>query len=98
MSRYHGPANVLSGGKAIPVEADLYAEHPADDLSRWWGTVQAEQSADRSADGGDGFWASSGQRWGRLRLPDGRDGSFVAVEHAAGELWMEINGRGSEPF
>ncbi|MDH6574516.1 hypothetical protein [Kitasatospora sp. MAP5-34] len=94
MSRYHGPANVLCGGQAIPVEVDLYADHPANDLSRWWGTVQA----DRSADLDDSFWAVPGNRWGKLRLPDGRDGSFVAVEHAAGAFHMEINGRGTEPF
>ncbi len=94
MSRYHGPANVIAGGLTIPVDADLHADHPANDLSSWRGTIHADQGAKRTA----GFWAAPGNRWGRLRLPDGRDAEFVTTKHSAGSLWMEIKGSGSEPF
>jgi hypothetical protein len=94
MSRYHGPANVISGGLAIPVDADLHAEHPANDLSSWRGTIQAAQGTKRAAD----FWAASGNRWGRLLLPDGRDAEFVTTRHSAGSFRMEIKGSGTEPF
>jgi len=94
MSMYHGPANVLSGGLAIPVDADLQADHPADDLAGWRGTLLADKDADPAGD----FWGLPGNRWAKLRLPDGRDADFVTTGHAGGSLRMEIKGIGTEPF
>lgn len=97
MSSYHGTATVISGGLAISVEADLHAEHPAEGLSSWRGTIQADPGAE-STDQDTDFWTMTGTRWGKLRLPNGREGDFLAIGHSAGALSMEIKGSGTEPF
>ncbi|MFJ1704891.1 hypothetical protein [Kitasatospora sp. NPDC088346] len=98
MSSYHGTATVIASGVAISVEADLHADHPADGLASWRGTLRADPKTSGRAAPDTDFWQVAGNRWGKLRLPEGREGDFVTTCHAAGALQMEIKGNGSEPF
>ncbi|MDH6126528.1 DUF4873 domain-containing protein [Kitasatospora sp. GP82] len=94
MSSYHGPAVVIHGGMEIPVEADLHAEHPTEDVSTWRGTVRATADTDQDAD----FWTLPGSHWGVLRLPGGRESHFTTTGHTVAEGRLEIKGSGTEPF
>ncbi|MFD3815057.1 hypothetical protein ACFWRZ_08315 [Streptomyces rubiginosohelvolus] len=86
MTSYQGPAVAIVGGDEIPVTADLalHADHP---LKAWGGMLEADPSTD---------WADANP--GTLRLPDGREGQFMAPPLAPGSGTFEIRGTGPAPF
>lgn len=86
MTTYQGPAVALIGCDEIPVTANL-AIH-ADHSSRsWGGSLEADPSVD---------WFDDGPA--TLRLPDGREGEFIATSGGLGSSSVEIQGSGPAPF
>jgi hypothetical protein len=99
---YQGPATVVAPGLAISVEADLRVEYQAFEtvndngwvirergLKEWLGTVEADPD--------ETFWELLGKTV-KLRLPDGREGSFLPGGTTVGTGRMEIHGAGPAPF
>lgn len=86
MTTYQGPAVALIGCDEIPVTADL-ATHVDGGLQSWDGSLKADPSVD---------WFDDGPA--TLRLPDGREGEFIATSGTVGSGSVEIQGSGPAPF
>ncbi|MFF7361266.1 hypothetical protein [Streptomyces sp. NPDC008125] len=86
MTTYQGPAVAFIGCDEIPVTADL-AVQVGRGLRSWAGSLEADPSVD---------WYDDGPA--TLRLPDGREGEFVATSGDAGSGSVEIRGSGPAPF
>ncbi|MCX5401014.1 hypothetical protein [Streptomyces sp. NBC_00102] len=86
MTTYQGPASALIGCDEIPVTADL-AVHVDRDSRSWGGHLEADPSVE---------WFDDGPA--TLRLPDGREGEFIATSGEAGSGTVEIRGSGPAPF
>jgi len=99
MSSYQGPATVLLGKEEFTATADLELSvekshfiggKPYDTLIRWDGTLDAAPHID---------WISAPlAREATLRMPDGREGKFVATAGVHGSGHVEICGIGPAPF
>lgn len=86
MTTYQGPAVALIGCDEISVTADL-ASRVDGGLRSWDGSLEADPSVD---------WFDDGPA--TLRLPDGREGEFIATAGTAGSGNVEIQGSGPAPF
>lgn len=85
---YRGPALVITDNGDSPIDVELWTEHSRG-LASWRGTVTADPHVD--------LWAVIENREGKLRLPNGEEGTFIPVRHnVAGR--MSIAGSGPAPF
>ncbi|WP_329129582.1 DUF4873 domain-containing protein [Streptomyces sp. NBC_01476] len=89
---YIGPATVLTSGHAIPVEAELFIRNDpsgATVLKTWSGHLEAATNVNLFA---------VGMGPCTLRLPDGREGTFVPGAVTVGTGIIPVTGRGLAPF
>ncbi|MFF3848029.1 DUF4873 domain-containing protein [Streptomyces sp. NPDC002328] len=84
---YQGPATVIADGAEVSVKADLQIHQEPGGMTSWDGSLQADPSVD--------FWDADETR---LRMPDGREGAFIATRGVVGSSEVEIQGSGPAPF
>lgn len=86
---YSGPAVLITEDGEMGVRAELWGER-GPGMPSWRGHV--------TADPGEDLWPAWEKGEGRLRLPDGQEGRFVAGQTTAGSDRMTIEGSGPAPF
>jgi hypothetical protein len=91
---YQGPAVVLIDGAEYPAEVDLEISVERNDYAvvrkSWDGTVDSDPAI--------GWFSSPTAREAKLRMPDGREGRFLATAGTLGSGRVEIQGTGPAPF
>jgi hypothetical protein len=89
---YIGPASVVTSSGTIPVEAELFIRRDptgATVLKTWSGQLEADDDVNLFA------VATSPCT---LRLPDGREGTFMPGAVTVGTGVIPVTGRGLAPF
>lgn len=89
MTTYNGPATVVASDIEYTVTAEL-AITTDGGLREWHGTLTAPDEATA--------WAIFNSNDTRLRLGDGRKGSFIAGAFDADSAELRIQGSGPAPF
>lgn len=91
---YRGPAVVILGGAEHHAEVDLAIRREQDahriTLRSWDGTIDASPAID--------WFSSPTAGEAILRMPDGREGRFLATAGTLGSGQVEIQGTGPAPF
>lgn len=90
MTTYEGPATVIADGTEYHVTAHLTLTSSGGGLKEWYGSIEAQDEG--------AAWNIAESRDAKLRIGDGRDGSFFADGSAAGSTGMTIQGSGQPPF
>jgi hypothetical protein len=89
---YIGPATVVTHGGLVPVEAELFIKQDPSGttaLRTWSGHLEAAIDVNLFAVGTSPC---------TLRLPDGREGTFMPGEVTVGTGVIPVAGRGLAPF
>lgn len=91
---YQGPAVVLINGSEYPAVVDLEISVERNDYTvvrkSWDGTIDSDPSI--------GWFTSPTDGTATLRMPDGREGRFIATAGSLGSGLVEISGTGPAPF
>lgn len=90
MTTYDGPATATADDTEYHVTAHLTLTSGGGGLKEWYGSIEAQDE--------EAAWTIAESRDAKLRISDGRDGSFFADRSAAGSTDMTIQGSGRPPF